>query len=313
MQRRDTRRAFTLIELLVVVAIIALLISILLPSLRDAREQAKIAKCLANYRQLTVTATQYFLDYNDNFPFYTPGMVNPNPPPRINGICTWAYGGKTAHEHWAETGQDIFTVPIQDRPFNTYLMGGKVPSDLVLPDNSIRRAEIQVLQCPSDKSSHQFYTDWGSGEVAASEEMGCYDDVGTTYQYNLHGMEDVEWNGNSDPWDQPGDWIDIGHELVKNVLVKQSASYVMFLEDPMDASFAASSRAPEMGYHGKFSRYSVGFLDGHAEYKFIDTRAYCGPGWEVLNKTWIRWPDKVPPINYYEPGAVNGKTCEPPL
>ncbi|QNN23612.1 prepilin-type N-terminal cleavage/methylation domain-containing protein [Planctomycetales bacterium ZRK34] len=62
------RHGFTLIELLVVVAIIALLIAILLPSLSKARDTAKRITCMANLRQIGTTVVMYAGDYKQSLP-----------------------------------------------------------------------------------------------------------------------------------------------------------------------------------------------------------------------------------------------------
>jgi len=62
------RRGFTLIELLVVVAIIALLIAILLPSLGRARELSNRTYCAANARGITQSMNVYGADNADAFP-----------------------------------------------------------------------------------------------------------------------------------------------------------------------------------------------------------------------------------------------------
>jgi len=62
------RNGFTLIELLVVIAIISLLVSILLPSLNQAKELARSAVCMSNLKQLGILLAMYTNDYEGYLP-----------------------------------------------------------------------------------------------------------------------------------------------------------------------------------------------------------------------------------------------------
>ena len=76
-------KAFTLIELLVVISIIALLVSILMPALNNARQQATGAVCLANQKTLALAWIMYY-DDND-------GMIVYGNTGNWGDIKPWAY------------------------------------------------------------------------------------------------------------------------------------------------------------------------------------------------------------------------------
>lgn len=67
-QKSIGKRRFTIMELLIVVAIIAILLSLLLPSMKMAREKARRAVCLSNTSQLTAASMMYAKSDNNKLP-----------------------------------------------------------------------------------------------------------------------------------------------------------------------------------------------------------------------------------------------------
>ena len=91
---------------------------------------------------------------------------------------------------WKDT--KAFYKPANEKPFNEYLMGTKVEPDIYSGDAILEYTEVPVLRCPSDTYSNQERFLNPNQDV---EGNPCYIDVGVSYHWNLHCLEDVNWNG----------------------------------------------------------------------------------------------------------------------
>src|SRR5260370_28731570 len=86
---KSTRSAFTLIELLVVVAIIAVLATMVLGALHQAKSQALAIACLNNFKQITLAWTLYVDDHEDRLVPNAPANVGT---PDGKWYPSWALG-----------------------------------------------------------------------------------------------------------------------------------------------------------------------------------------------------------------------------
>ena len=70
------KKQFTILELLVIVAIIGILASLLLPSLKQARDKSRLAVCKNNLKQISYCFAMYHSDYQNIYPPYVNGPTN---------------------------------------------------------------------------------------------------------------------------------------------------------------------------------------------------------------------------------------------
>lgn len=65
---RNSAKSFTMVELLVVIAIITILMAMLSPALRNARDIAKSAQCISSLRQMYLGMVSYAQEHEDGIP-----------------------------------------------------------------------------------------------------------------------------------------------------------------------------------------------------------------------------------------------------
>jgi prepilin-type N-terminal cleavage/methylation domain-containing protein len=157
-------RAFTLIEVLVVVAIIALLVGILLPSLASARRQARLVACGTQLGQIGKALLAYLPENRDRMPWISWMPSVSAAPLALDKPAVWLpdvlsrqlSGGKTGFKQGSAEGPAV--------------TAGLVKTNL-------------VFQCQNDKPNFTTRKDSNLGKSYFQSERSSYE-----YRIRLNGL-----------------------------------------------------------------------------------------------------------------------------
>lgn len=205
---KSDRSAFTLIELLVVISIIAMLISILLPSLSAARKRAKESACLGKLKGLTTAGLTYASDDKSENPIPVHSLLFVQDPVTPTFLGAYEWGGKSGVGHpgvvdgpssgqysWvtSQFGTKAHAGPAT-RPLNGILYSHEFTDNLnpeydrngALHDTQL---DLAAYRCPGDDGPPRGYSD-GRGPHCSdwiqNGNRSSYDQFGNSYAANTY-------------------------------------------------------------------------------------------------------------------------------